>query len=64
MRALIATLLVVAATPALAVQASITDGNTVTLSGATYEDGDLDADGDVDLSDLALLLANFGAACP
>ena len=36
MRALIATLLVVAATPALAVQASITDGNTVTLSGATY----------------------------
>jgi hypothetical protein len=28
--------------------------------GATYEDGDLDGDGDVDLSDLAELLAHYG----
>jgi len=33
-------------------------------SGATYEDGDLDADGDVDLADLAALLAVYGTSCP
>jgi len=31
--------------------------------GATYEDGDLDGDGDVDLTDLAALLANYGQSC-
>jgi hypothetical protein len=33
-------------------------------SGASYEDGDLDCDGDVDLSDLAALLASYGTTCP
>ena len=28
-------------------------------SGASYEDGDLDGDGDVDLADLAELLARY-----
>jgi hypothetical protein len=32
-------------------------------SGALYEDGDLDADGDVDLIDLARLLAVYGTTC-
>jgi hypothetical protein len=32
--------------------------------GATYEDGDLDSDGDVDLSDLAALLAVYRTTCP
>jgi len=32
-------------------------------SGAIYEDGDLDEDGDVDLSDLAALLAVHGTTC-
>ena len=35
-----------------------------TTSGATYEDGDLDGDGDVDLGDLAALLAEYGSSCP
>ena len=35
-----------------------------TTSGATYEDGDIDADGDVDLADLAALLAHYGEPCP
>jgi hypothetical protein len=30
----------------------------------SYADGDLDADGDVDLADLAALLANYGVVCP
>jgi hypothetical protein len=34
-----------------------------TLSGATPADGDLDGDADVDLTDLALLLAAFGTTC-
>ena len=29
----------------------------------TYADGDLDGDGDVDLSDLAALLAVYGTSC-
>jgi hypothetical protein len=29
----------------------------------TYWDGDLDCDGDVDLSDLAALLAAYGTTC-
>ena len=33
-------------------------------SGAVYEDGDLDADGDVDLADLAGLLSVYGTTCP
>lgn len=32
--------------------------------GATYQDGDLDGDGDVDLSDLGGLLAVYGTTCP
>jgi len=32
-------------------------------SGATYEDGDLDGDGDVALADLAGLLAVYGTTC-
>ena len=32
-----------------------------TVSGATYEEGDIDGDGAVDIADLGLLLANFGA---
>ena len=31
--------------------------------GAEFENGDFDADGDVDLQDLATLLANFGSTC-
>jgi hypothetical protein len=34
-----------------------------TPDGATYADGDLDADGDVDISDLTTLLAHFGELC-
>jgi hypothetical protein len=30
----------------------------------TYEDGDLDEDADVDLADLAALLAEYGTICP
>jgi len=30
----------------------------------TYEDGDLDGDSDVDLSDLSALLAVYGTICP
>jgi hypothetical protein len=29
----------------------------------TYEDGDLDFDGDVDLADLAALLGVYGTVC-
>jgi hypothetical protein len=32
-------------------------------SGAVYEDGDPDDDGDVDLSDLAALLGVYGTVC-
>jgi hypothetical protein len=32
-------------------------------SSATYEDGDLDGDGDVDLSDLSGLLSVYATAC-
>ena len=32
-------------------------------SGVTYEDGDIDGDGDVDLGDLSALLAVYGATC-
>jgi hypothetical protein len=28
------------------------------------EDGDTDVDGDIDLADLAILLAAFGTPCP
>lgn len=31
-------------------------------SGAKYQNGDFDLDGDVDLNDLAILNANFGQA--
>jgi hypothetical protein len=31
--------------------------------GAVYADGDLDADGNVDLTDLAALLAVYGTTC-
>jgi len=37
--------------------------NYGTTGGANYEDGDLDGDGDVDLSDLASLLAVYGTIC-
>ena len=37
--------------------------NYDTASGATYYDGDLDQDGDVDLSDLAELLGVYRASC-
>jgi hypothetical protein len=33
-------------------------------NGASWEDGDFDGDGDVDLSDLSALLANYGDECP
>ena len=32
--------------------------------GAVYTDGDLDFDGDVDLTDLAELLGLYGTTCP
>jgi hypothetical protein len=32
--------------------------------GVVCEDGDLDEDGDVDLADLAALLAEYGTICP
>jgi hypothetical protein len=38
--------------------------NHGTTSGVTFEDGDLDGDGDVDLTDVAALLAVYGASCP
>jgi hypothetical protein len=37
--------------------------NYGTTSGAAYEDGDLDRDGDVDLTDLAALLSVYGTTC-
>jgi len=37
--------------------------NYGTTGGATCEDCDLDGDEDVDLSDLATLLADYGAGC-
>lgn len=37
--------------------------NFGTLSGAQGNDGDLDSDGDVDLSDLTSLLSSFGDTC-
>ena len=37
--------------------------NCCVTSGANYEDGDLDGDGDVDLSDLSALLAVYGTLC-
>ena len=30
----------------------------------TYDDGDLDGDGDVDIADLAALLGVYGDICP
>jgi len=33
------------------------------IAGMTYCDGDLDADGDVDLADLAELLGTYGTTC-
>ena len=32
-------------------------------AAATFFDGDLNADDNVDLQDLAIMLANFGTAC-
>ena len=39
-------------------------GNYGVMSGAVYEDGDLDEDGDVDLADLAEMLRVYGQPCP
>ncbi len=33
-------------------------------TGQTFADGDIDLDGDVDLTDLSLLLSTFGQSCP
>ena len=33
-------------------------------SGVSYADGDLDEDGDVDVQDLAAMLAVYGTTCP
>jgi hypothetical protein len=35
-----------------------------TPSGATYEQGDMNHDGDVDLADLTAFLSQFGSVCP
>jgi hypothetical protein len=39
-------------------------GNYGMTSGALHRDGDIDGDGDVDLSDLAQLLGVYGTSCP
>ncbi|MGE3181169.1 MAG: hypothetical protein AB7N71_06020 [Phycisphaerae bacterium] len=39
-------------------------GSLGTETGADFSEGDLDADGDVDLMDVATLQANYGFSCP